>query len=206
MWFGDPGPETCLGFDSTEIRLCIHCLLRSKTREVAASQQTFSRSAELGSPVSPHLEDNSRALVLVRVRSPPRSPGVPASPEPVEPRWSGSAAPHPHTPLWVTPSGSAHLPPAGGSWELGAAAGMSASGRRLETAALPQGGSPRRRRAKQGHRGRLASAPGARPRQVTWARASDSPLASRRVSPSARFPQRQSSSASAPTSRLSHSN
>lgn len=52
---------------------------------------------------------------------------------------------------------------------------MSASGRRLGTAALPQVGSRRRRRAKQGHRGRLASAPGARPRQVTWARASASP-------------------------------
>lgn len=67
------------------------------------------------------------------------------------------------------------LPLAGGSWEPGAAAGMSASGRRSGTAALPQGGSPRRRRAKQGHRGRMARAPGARPRQVTWARASDSP-------------------------------
>lgn len=83
-----------------------------------------------------------------------------------------------HTPPYAPlghPSGSAHLPPAGGSWERGAASGMSTSGRRLGIAALPQGGSPRRRRAKQGHRGRLARAPGARPRQVTWARASDSP-------------------------------
>lgn len=106
---------------------------------------------------------------------PPAKPRGPASPESVEPRWSGNPAPRHHTPLWITPSGSAHLPLAGGSWEPGAAAGMSASGRRPGTAALPQGGSPRRRRAKQGHRGRVARAPGARPRQVTWARASDSP-------------------------------
>lgn len=80
----------------------------------------------------------------------------------------------PHDPLGH-PSGSAHLPPARGSWERGAASGMSASDRRLGIAALPQGWSPGRRRAKQGHRGRLARAPGARPRKVTWARASDSP-------------------------------
>lgn len=106
------------------------------------------------------------------MRSPPRSPEVPASSQPP------SHAPQPrHTPLSVGPLGSAHLPPASGGRERDAAAEVSASGRGLGTAAaLAPGGSPRRRRrARQGHRGRPARAPGARPRQVTWARAPDSP-------------------------------
>lgn len=133
----------------------------------------LSRSAEARSPVSPHLRGQQPKWC--GCEAPRGAPGSQRHPSPSSLGGPETSAPRPHTPLWITPSGSTHLPPAGGSGEQGTAAGMSASDCRLGTAALPQVGSPRRRRAKQGHRGRLASAPGARPRQVTWARASASP-------------------------------
>lgn len=140
------------------------------------------------------------------MRSPPRSSGVPASPEPIEPRWSGDPRPtSPHAPLGhplrlrSPPSGRRLLrtrSPCRDERLRPQTRDRGASPRRVPTATPNQAGAPREA--------------GARPRRPPPAghvgQSFGRPRASQRVSLSARFPQRLCSSAPAPSSRLSHSN